>query len=70
MWGDLSVLQQLWSSFLPLVDSLSSIVGRININVQCGRSPDVVPFSGRRSSAQVGRQDKIRQDKKGEGLIF
>jgi glyceraldehyde-3-phosphate dehydrogenase (NADP+) len=35
----------------PLVDTLSSIVGRININAQCGRSPDVVPFSGRRSSA-------------------
>ena len=36
----------------PLVDVLSTIVGRININAQCGRSPDVVPFSGRRSSAQ------------------
>ena len=36
----------------PLVDLLSSTVGRININTQCGRSPDVVPFSGRRSSAQ------------------
>jgi len=36
----------------PLVDTLSTVVGRINLNVQCGRSPDVVPFSGRRSSAQ------------------
>ena len=35
----------------PLIDVLSTIVGRININVQCGRSPDVVPFSGRRRSA-------------------
>ena len=35
----------------PLVDALSTIVGRININAQCGRSPDAVPFSGRRSSA-------------------
>ena len=35
----------------PLVDSLSTVVGRININMQCGRSPDVVPFSGRRSSS-------------------
>jgi len=35
----------------PLVDALSTIVGRININAQCGRSPDSVPFSGRRSSA-------------------
>ncbi|KAG8464508.1 hypothetical protein KFE25_009876 [Diacronema lutheri] len=35
----------------PLIDALSSQVGRININMQCGRSPDQVPFSGRRSSA-------------------
>ena len=34
-----------------LVDILSSTVGRININTQCSRSPDVLPFSGRRSSA-------------------
>jgi len=38
-----------WSA-APLVDSLSTIVGRININVACGRSPDVVPFSARRAS--------------------
>ena len=36
----------------PIVNTLSTVVGRININTQCGRSPDVVPFSGRRSSAQ------------------
>lgn len=35
----------------PLIDILSTAVGRININTQCGRSPDVFPFSGRRSSA-------------------
>lgn len=34
-----------------LVNILSLSVGRININTQCGRSPDVLPFSGRRSSA-------------------
>ena len=34
------------------MDTLSTVVGRININAQCGRSPDVVPFSGRRSSSQ------------------
>lgn len=34
-----------------LVDVLSNVVGRININTQCSRSPDVLPFSGRRSSA-------------------
>jgi glyceraldehyde-3-phosphate dehydrogenase (NADP+) len=35
----------------PLVDMLSTVVGRINLNVQCGRGPDTFPFSGRRSSA-------------------
>jgi len=35
----------------PLVDMLSTVVGRININSQCSRGPDVFPFSGRRSSA-------------------
>lgn len=34
-----------------LVDALSTSVGRINLNTQCGRSPDTLPFSGRRSSA-------------------
>mmetsp|Transcript_81114 Transcript_81114/g.213944 ORF Transcript_81114/g.213944 Transcript_81114/m.213944 type:complete len:540 (-) Transcript_81114:463-2082(-) len=35
----------------PLVDMLSAVVGRINLNSQCSRGPDVFPFSGRRSSA-------------------
>ena len=30
---------------------LATVVGRINLNVQCSRGPDVFPFSGRRSSA-------------------
>ena len=34
-----------------LVDKFSSVFGKININSQCGRSPDTLPFSGRRSSA-------------------
>jgi len=33
-----------------LVDTFSSIFGKININSQCGRSPDSVPFTARRSS--------------------
>ena len=33
-----------------LVDAFSSIFGKININAQSGRSPDIVPFSARRSS--------------------
>mmetsp|Transcript_69984 Transcript_69984/g.121104 ORF Transcript_69984/g.121104 Transcript_69984/m.121104 type:complete len:575 (-) Transcript_69984:418-2142(-) len=35
----------------PLVDMLSTVVGRINLNAQCSRGPDSFPFSGRRSSA-------------------
>jgi len=35
----------------PIIDVMSTVVGRVNINTQCGRSPDVFPFSGRRSSA-------------------
>jgi len=35
----------------PLIDMFSTVVGRININSQCSRGPDVFPFSGRRSSA-------------------
>jgi glyceraldehyde-3-phosphate dehydrogenase (NADP+) len=34
-----------------LLDVLSNAVGRVNFNAQCGRSPDSLPFSGRRSSA-------------------
>jgi glyceraldehyde-3-phosphate dehydrogenase (NADP+) len=33
------------------VDAFSAIFGKINLNQQCGRSPDTLPFSGRRSSA-------------------
>jgi len=35
----------------PLINLLATTVCRININAQCGRSPDVLPFAGRRSSA-------------------
>jgi len=34
-----------------LIDQFSTVFGKININSQCGRSPDTAPFSGRRSSA-------------------
>jgi glyceraldehyde-3-phosphate dehydrogenase (NADP+) len=34
-----------------LLDMFSAIFGKINLNSQCGRSPDTLPFSGRRSSA-------------------
>jgi len=35
-----------------LVDELANQVGRININAQCQRGPDVFPFNGRKDSAE------------------
>lgn len=50
---------QMSSEAASLVDSLSTIVGRININAQCQRSPDSFPFSGRRSSAMGTMVNRI-----------
>eukprot|EP00591_Stephanopyxis_turris_P015426 CAMPEP_0195536176 /NCGR_PEP_ID=MMETSP0794_2-20130614/45607_1 /TAXON_ID=515487 /ORGANISM="Stephanopyxis turris, Strain CCMP 815" /LENGTH=483 /DNA_ID=CAMNT_0040669505 /DNA_START=44 /DNA_END=1491 /DNA_ORIENTATION=- len=38
-------------SAATILDHFSSVFGKVNINSQCGRSPDTLPFSGRRSSA-------------------
>ncbi len=35
-----------------LIDLLSSQVGRINLNAQCQRGPDLFPFNGRKDSAE------------------
>ena len=35
----------------PLIDALNYSVGRVNINAQCQRGPDIFPFTGRKSSA-------------------
>jgi glyceraldehyde-3-phosphate dehydrogenase (NADP+) len=35
-----------------LVDHLVNQVGRVNINSQCQRGPDVYPFNGRKDSAE------------------
>merc|ERR1711988_1437236 len=35
----------------PLLDTLNYSVGRVNINAQCQRGPDTLPFTGRKSSA-------------------
>mmetsp|Transcript_15237 Transcript_15237/g.28678 ORF Transcript_15237/g.28678 Transcript_15237/m.28678 type:complete len:586 (+) Transcript_15237:71-1828(+) len=35
---------------IALLDAFSAVFGKININSQCGRSPDSVPFTARRSS--------------------
>ena len=34
----------------PLLDTLANVVARVNFNSQCSRSPDTLPFTGRRSS--------------------
>jgi glyceraldehyde-3-phosphate dehydrogenase (NADP+) len=35
-----------------LIDLFSSQVGRINLNTQCQRGPDLFPFNGRKDSAE------------------
>jgi glyceraldehyde-3-phosphate dehydrogenase (NADP+) len=35
-----------------LIDEMANQVGRININAQCQRGPDVFPFTGRKDSAE------------------
>jgi len=39
------------TAYGPLIDVLANNVGRVNVNAQCQRGPDVFPFSGRKSSA-------------------
>lgn len=46
-----SQTQQTQKQTSKIIDIFSSIFGKINLNSQCGRSPDILPFSGRRSSA-------------------
>jgi glyceraldehyde-3-phosphate dehydrogenase (NADP+) len=35
----------------PLVDHFANLVCRVNLNTQCRRGPDVLPFTGRKDSA-------------------
>lgn len=37
----------------PLIDALSNLVCRVNLNSSCQRGPDVYPFTGRKDSAQA-----------------
>lgn len=39
------------ASCTELFDTLANVVTRVNFNAQCSRSPDTLPFAGRRSSA-------------------
>jgi glyceraldehyde-3-phosphate dehydrogenase (NADP+) len=36
----------------PLMDTLVNQVCRVNLNSQCQRGPDVLPFTGRKDSAE------------------
>jgi glyceraldehyde-3-phosphate dehydrogenase (NADP+) len=46
----ISVFGQDVTSVATIVDRLGSVVSKINLNSQCGRSPDTLAFSARRSS--------------------
>ncbi len=48
---------------VTMVDAFSTVYGKININGQCGRSPDSVPFSARRSSGLgvMSIEDALRE---------
>ena len=46
----ISVFGQDSKSITHIVDTLGSVVPKINFNSQCARSPDILPFAARRSS--------------------
>jgi len=46
-----AVFSQNQEAIAPLLDFLELQVGRVNVNTQCSRGPDVYPFGGRKSSA-------------------
>jgi len=48
----LSIFSKDSKSIGRLIDAFSNQVGRINLNVQCQRGPDSLPFNGRKDSAE------------------
>ena len=48
----LSIFGKNSKSIARMIDAFSSQVGRINLNTQCQRGPDVFPFNGRKDSAE------------------
>jgi glyceraldehyde-3-phosphate dehydrogenase (NADP+) len=46
----------------PLIDILVTQVSRINLNAQCRRGPDDLPFTGRKDSAEgtLSVEDALR----------
>lgn len=59
----ISIFTQEPSDSAMLLDLFSPVYGKINLNSQCGRSPDTVPFTGRRSSAMgvMSVSDALRE---------
>lgn len=51
------------SEAISILDAFAAVYGKININGQCGRSPDSVPFAARRSSGLgvMSIQDALRE---------
>lgn len=47
----ISIFGQNVDEVSSILDKFSSVFARVNLNSQCGRSPDTLPFAGRRSSA-------------------
>jgi len=47
-----SIFSQSSGEAAPLIDILVNQVSRINLNSQCRRSPDALPFTGRKNSAE------------------
>lgn len=47
-----SVFSQNPETCAQFIDVLSNMVARINLNAQCRRSPDELPFTGRKDSAE------------------
>jgi hypothetical protein len=43
----------LLDKFVKLIDPLANQVCRINLNAQCQRGPDTLPFTGRKDSAEA-----------------
>ncbi len=48
----LSIFGKESKAIARLIDLFSSQVGRINLNTQCQRGPDLFPFNGRKDSAE------------------
>lgn len=58
-----SIFSQDADSVAVLLDRFGAVFGKLNLNAQCGRSPDTLPFSGRRSSAMgvMSVKDALRE---------